>query len=743
MNNVLQLKGKFKQAKNEQNFGGGELAEKVSRKHIENLVIELENMRIFWNSQKYINGALISIEYTRIIPKSNRVQEIFKFNSKVTSNSTIVGAKFKVGEIKKHIITHFISFSNLDLTINKLKQLLVFWNDNFGFQEFNHENFNLIESVNNKMSLSKKYNISKTTIKQLLIDLSSLEKFTIEETDKKINESTIVSLYKTNLDAVTLLSKIGINISKGMIIEDTTVFLQPRDYAILLEKAPFLVAMAMEDLTKLSMSDFRYNDNKIDIELPKPTNEPTIGVIDTLFDESVYFSEWVEYHNLLDVNIPTESKDFYHGTMVSSLIVDGQNINKHLDDGCGRFRVKHFGVATHRHFSSFSILKNIKNIVSQNPNIKVWNLSLGSAREINPSFISFEAEILDKIQVEHDVIFVIAGTNKNDDSNVVRIGSPADSINSLVVNSVDKNNRPASYSRRGEVLSFFTKPDVSYYGGTEHSPLLTCSPYGAKNVSGTSFAAPYISRKLSYLIDVLGLSREVAKALIIDSATGWDRQENYGDPALIGHGVVPIHINDIINSPSSEIKFTLFGQCEEFHAYTYSIPVPIHKDKYPYIAKATICYFPKCSRQFGVDYTNTELDIKFGRVKDNESIEDINENKQMDEGAFTLEYDARRQHRKWDNSKHIRQLIKTRNLPKKIYTWKEWGISVKRKDRNVEKDGSPINFGLVLTLREINGVNRIEEFIKSCMLKGWIVNKLEIKNKIDIFEKSEEKLNLE
>ena len=38
------------------------------------------------------------------------------------------------------------------------------------------------------------------------------------------------------------------------------------------------------------------------------------------------------------------------------------------------------------------------------------------------------------------------------------IGAPADSINSLVVNAVNKNNEPASYSRIGKVLSFFNKP---------------------------------------------------------------------------------------------------------------------------------------------------------------------------------------------------------------------------------------------------------------------------------------------
>ncbi len=45
-------------------------------------------------------------------------------------------------------------------------------------------------------------------------------------------------------------------------------------------------------------------------------------------------------------------------------------------------------------------------------------------------------------------------------------------------------------------------------------------PLGKATVTSTSFAAPWIARKMAYLMHVMGLSREVAKALIIDSAAG-------------------------------------------------------------------------------------------------------------------------------------------------------------------------------------------------------------------------------
>lgn len=91
---------------------------------------------------------------------------------------------------------------------------------------------------------------------------------------------------------------------------------------------------------------------------------------------------------------------------------------------------------------------------------------------------------------------------------------------------------------------------------------------------------------------------------------------NQKQAPLLGYGVVPKRIEDIINSKDDEIKFVIEGISEKYDTYTYDIPVPLHNDKYPFISKATLCYFPNCSRNQGVDYTNTELDLSFGRIDD-------------------------------------------------------------------------------------------------------------------------------
>ena len=61
---------------------------------------------------------------------------------------------------------------------------------------------------------------------------------------------------------------------------------------------------------------------------------------------------------------------------------------------------------------------------------------------------------------------------------------------------------------------------------------------GAAYVSGTSFPQQiHDFENWAYLIHVMGLSREVAKALLIDSAAGWNRRDDISHS--IGYGVVP------------------------------------------------------------------------------------------------------------------------------------------------------------------------------------------------------------
>lgn len=244
------------------------------------------------------------------------------------------------------------------------------------------------------------------------------------------------------------------------------------------------------------------------------------------------------------------------------------------------------------------------------------------------------------------------------------------------------------------------------------------------------------------LIDILGLKRELAKALIIDSAREWNEKPAMDEISIYGHGVVPIRIEDIIYTPDDEIRFLVSDISEKWNTYNYDFPIPYISDndikKYPYITRATMCYFPTCNRSQGIDYTNTELDLHFGRVyedsKNRIKIREIDDNKQNQEedSAFISESYARSEYQKWNNIKYKSEKMKVRY--KKYYPDRMWGMEIKTANRLDPKDGIGLRFAVVVTIKEVKGINRIDEFIKNFQLESWLVNRIDVKARIDINE---------
>lgn len=724
----------------------------LSLDHYVNLAYEIRELIKYWkNKTNKIQGTLISVHYNQIVAKSNRLSRLLLSKGSNSPSDCVCGAKFEYVDGKPcHVITYYVSMSTLEKTLEEIEKVINILKLIFPEGIFSTNDINNI--INTKEKINQLAPIGKTVFIKIMFDCYYVRKFAIDEIlpDSDTGDK-LITIFKTNVGSKELLSRFGITIYSDRIIDDTTFLLSRSDYQTLVERAPYLISMEVKDLSQLVIDPTillsTYDEHVATKLIPKPTDEPIVGVIDTPFNEKVYFHEWVQYINMLDSNIDLTDKDYVHGTGVSFIIVDGPKGNPNLEDNCGRFRIRHFGVATSGSFSSFSILKKIRRIVAENRDIKVWNLSLGSVLEIQENSISPEAAEIDKIQNEYDVIFVIAGTNKDGTYNSEKIGAPADSLNSIVVNSVNFSEKSASYTRKGPVLSFFIKPDVSYYGGDgvyPHEKIALCvDDKGALYKVGTSFATPWVTRKIAFLIYKMGLSREVAKAMLIDSSIAWKGRENIN--FSVGYGIVPKNIEDIIKTKDDEIRFVIMGKAEDYETYTYNLPVPQENDRFPFIARATLVYFPDCNRNQGVDYTSTELDIQFGRLNKKEKIKSINNNKQGDSDLFCLyEQDARSLFRKWDNVKYICENTKVKPRPRmKLLDSGLWGLKVTSKERLLTKDRSHLNFGIVITLKEINGKNRFKDFIQICQARGWIVHELSIENNINIYNKAEQDITFE
>ena len=213
-----------------------------------------------------------------------------------------------------------------------------------------------------------------------------------------------------------------------------------------------------------------------------------------------------------------------------------------------------------------------------------------------------------------------------------------------------------------------------------------------------------------------------------------------------------------MNCDNDEIRFIINGRADNYETYTYDIPVPIKDNKYHYFAKATLCYFPKCDRNQGVDYTTGEMSVKIGRMRTKEVerskdgkkyitkisyIQSIDNNIQDDGIKGTTEEKARDLFRKWDNVKHISTGINNRAKGKDTFGYTKWGISVITKDRVNLKENRGIPFSIIVTLKEMDGENRIDEFINMCKLNNWIVRKIDIETYIDINNKAKEVIEFE
>lgn len=751
-NNLYSLKGKWHYKQGEAQ-GNPNIPTNgtISLAKLIQLKISLNTTLDYWNKQNVNIHFLITAYYKMIIAKSHRMKNIIK-----DADKYIVGAKFLNNDNGRsiHAITYCIDKKQLLDSLQHLELAINLWQSKFNqYSEFNYE---LIENISNKKyeNLFKNGKISRTAFVKDIVDAYYLDHFGVELNTKEfITEPSLISLYDIHVDPLKFFEELNIKIPKQRKLNDNTIYVYPEEYKKIQSNAPYLISMAVNNQFEMGYSPSKIYDS-LDLNIPEPKSEPIIGVIDTPFNKKAYFSKWVEDNSLIDKNIEIFEEDYFHGTAVSSIIVDGPRLNPNLNDGCGRFRVRHFGVALKNGSNSFTIVKAIQNIVIQNRDIKVWNLSLGSIYEINDNFISPEAAVLDKIQFENDVIFVISGTNKNpNNKSLTKIGAPADSINSLVVNAANFAKKPTNYSREGNVLSFFNKPDISYYGGEKFDEIYVCGANNIKyGVCGTSFAAPWIARKMAYLIHIMGIPREVAKALLIHCSTNWNKN-NFASK-MIGYGVVPININDIVYCPTDEIRFFLYGNTEMFETYNYNIPLPIVNNKQPFIAKTTLCYFPNCSRSNGVDYTNIEMDIHFGRILINKNgkpnVKTIDNNIQSEEETKSLyESDARTLYRKWDNIKHVSEVLTTNNgqkkKAKKVMTdYGLWGLNIKTKQRNLfsNTDERQLNFGIVISFKEIYGKNRIEQFLQQAHSIGWIINKIDVDQKINIYEKVEEDLKL-
>lgn len=288
------------------------------------------------------------------------------------------------------------------------------------------------------------------------------------------------------------------------------------------------------------------------------------------------------------------------------------------------------------------LITNIREAIDANhEKIKIWNLSISVTRPVCDSKFSDLAIALDNFQDEYNILICKSAGNC---SNFIsgrpkgRIHEGADSVRSLVVGSVAhtkgpydfaKVDNPSPFSRIGPGPEFIIKPEVSHYGGNagvnQNGELVTT---GVKSFSkngdlansvGTSFSTPRVASLATGLYQELDEDFDslLLKGLIVHSAS---YSENLQVPVKertkqLGFGV-PKSVSQILYNNPYEATLILrdkLSKREYIDIMDFPMPQSLIRDGY-YAGQiiATLVYNPVLDPTQGVEYCQSNVDVKFG-----------------------------------------------------------------------------------------------------------------------------------
>ncbi len=464
---------------------------------------------------------------------------------------------------------------------------------------------------------------------------------------------------------------------------------------------------------------------------PKPpafTSRPevTVGVID---------GGYVKGNPALDQYVTTE--DYIsgepipdcasHGTQVTSAVLygalnDHQNAQQLVEP---LVCVKNFRVISQTMAQDpdlYQIVDAIEKIIPANPEIKVYNLSLGPRGPIYDDHISRFTFACDLLSEQYDVLFCVAVGNDGGQMGYNRIQAPSDMVNGLAIaaySKVDGKINRAPYScigpgREGNKL----KPDLSAFGGCDQNPihLLGNVPNQRALTQGTSFSSPLATSAVGKIIGYCNaeLSSLTARAMIIHGIC----EHGEGHNTDFGHGALPSDISMITTCP--EQSYTLI-YCGEINSGSFvKLPIPwsdeITKGKVSF--RWTSAVMTKIDPQSPDDYSTSSIttsfypsDTKFN-FKKGKKIRKLDINAQSAEmekllndgwtcsfeypatdnakSSFKKEQDLKAD-LKWDS-------LDTRNITKKIEGVKNPMFIVHALERGKRQINAKVRYALILTL---------------------------------------------
>jgi hypothetical protein len=387
-------------------------------------------------------------------------------------------------------------------------------------------------------------------------------------------------------------------------------------------------------------------------------NYPKVGIIDGGISKGL--DAWVmKRWGVLDKSHLQHD----HGSFIGGLLVNGKKLNQNLDidpDGCMLVDIDVFpnakmpGVFSQYYPNGtsdfFDEIEEAVRLCVEEHGVRIFNISLNAISPVQIERYSLDAQRLDQIADEYDVIFVISAGNlsfskmrpewpsdntaaaailassRND-----QIQVPAESIRNISVAAVNPVNHsssiaemPASYSRRGPGLRTGVKPDICHYGGagsicpTVGHGLISTLPSGSIiSGCGTSYSAPLAAKMLANLDSSIEgyISRETLTALAIHNSNiskTLKRKEFQGAAQqLVGFGRPPTATEAVVNG-DHEITLLFSSRLERGKALEFRFAWPaslvLPGGKCQGDVKLTLVSSPPLNHKYGAEFVRVNID---------------------------------------------------------------------------------------------------------------------------------------